>query len=140
MSRRAGRRARAHGAGAQTAHRAPSPPALPLPRRSVAPSPAPAAPVSAANYPKATVWSATFAPTTNAGFPAETYSLKCVLAGEACTAEAQGEGEAEITRAGSMTGLVTGLTPSGKYSCYSIASNAGNNLCSAKADVNTLPA
>jgi hypothetical protein len=90
---------------------------------------------------KATSWEGEFEPAEDAGTPEETYTLKCVLAGEACTAEAQGEPATELARPGTantnVTATITGLTPETAYSCYGVALSAGTELCTPKIDITT---
>ena len=70
------------------------------------------------------------------GIPEETYSVKCVALGAACTAAAVGTGQSGLAR-GAGEGNVTGLTAGTQYTCYSIATNALSSVCSDPLTVTT---
>ena len=141
MSRRAAAR-RARGRRRPNAA-TPTPPLLnPSPPRSVAPSALAKSPVTAGSGLKATSWEGSFEAAEDAGTPVEAYTLKCVIAGEACSAEAQGVPATGLARPANVattnvTATITGLTPETAYSCYGVASSAGTELCTPKIDIET---
>jgi len=74
------------------------------------------------------------------GNPTESYTLKCVAFGRACTTTAIKE-VSVLTRTTTSNGqeaTLTGLAPKTKLTCYAVAINSVGSVCSAKHNIQTL--
>jgi Fibronectin type III domain len=86
-------------------------------------------------------WTPQFTVSLNPAVPEETYSVKCVARGDACTDTAvvllPGFTRANALAGNFNTAKVSQLTPGTRYTCYVIAVNSIGSVCSSAVQITT---